>query len=162
MQYGFGRQLPIIPPCLNDLNLPTNQFNILATLAVVNPTEDGHDENYSPQSPKLSEPSLISTPPMNLSTIDDWETPHTTTDDNSFYLEDEPKRVYWTYPLVETFISEVEFRRIYVLAGPSPPSPPHEFRDRNVFCKNRGSVAACLRSLRTTDFPKKGHSRTIY
>ena len=31
-QCGFGRQLPIIPPSLNDLNLPPNPFNILATM----------------------------------------------------------------------------------------------------------------------------------
>ena len=45
MPYGFGQQLSIIPPSLNDLNLPPNPFNILATMAVVNPTEDGHDDN---------------------------------------------------------------------------------------------------------------------
>ena len=43
ISYGFGRQLPIIPPSLNDLNLPPNPFNILATMAVVNPTENGYD-----------------------------------------------------------------------------------------------------------------------
>ena len=36
--YGFGRQLPIIPPSLNDLNLPPNPFNILATMAVAHQT----------------------------------------------------------------------------------------------------------------------------
>ena len=46
MPYGFGHQLPIVPPSLNDLNLPPNSFNILATMAVVTPT---HDDNYSPQ-----------------------------------------------------------------------------------------------------------------
>ena len=49
---GFGRQLPFIPPSLNDLNLPPNSFNILTTMATANPTEEGHDENYSPQSPE--------------------------------------------------------------------------------------------------------------
>ena len=57
MPYGFGRQLPIVPPSLNDLNLPPNPFNILATMAVVNHTEDANDDNYSPQSP---EPSILS------------------------------------------------------------------------------------------------------
>ena len=42
MPYGFGRQLPIVPPSLNDLNLPPNPFNILAKMAVVNHTEDGN------------------------------------------------------------------------------------------------------------------------
>ena len=39
MPYGFGRQLPIVPLSLNDLNLPPNPFNILATMAVVNHRE---------------------------------------------------------------------------------------------------------------------------
>ena len=101
MPYGFGRQLPIIPPSLNDLILPTNPFNILATMAVVNPVEDSYDENYSPQSPELSEPSPISTPPKNISSIDGWETPHTTTDDNTFYSDDEPRRIYF-FPSIRT------------------------------------------------------------
>ena len=68
--YGFGRQLPCISPNLNDLNLPPNQFKSLATTAVVNPAEHDYDENYSPQSPEPSEPSPISTPPMNINSID--------------------------------------------------------------------------------------------
>ena len=52
MPYEFGLQLPILPPSLNDLNLPPTPFNILATMAVVNHTEDGNDDNYSPQSPE--------------------------------------------------------------------------------------------------------------
>ena len=48
MPYGFGQQLPIIPPSLNNLNLPPSPFNIVATRAVVNPTDDGYDENCSP------------------------------------------------------------------------------------------------------------------
>ena len=47
MPYGFGRQFPLIS--LNDLNLPPNPFNVLATMAVVNPAEDGYNDNYSPQ-----------------------------------------------------------------------------------------------------------------
>ena len=38
MPYGFGRQLPSISPSLNDLILPPNPFNILATMVVANPT----------------------------------------------------------------------------------------------------------------------------
>ena len=59
--YGFARQLPIIPPSLNDLNLPPNPFNILATMVIVNPKEYGYDDYYSPQSPEPSEPSSTST-----------------------------------------------------------------------------------------------------
>ena len=104
MLYGFRRQLPIIPPSLNDLNLPSNSFNILATMAVVNHTEDDNNDYYSPQSPEPSDPSPISTSPMNVNTFNSWETPYTTTDDNTFYSSDEPRRVYWTCPLDETFI----------------------------------------------------------
>ena len=55
MPYGFGQQLPIIPPTLNDLNLPPNPFKILATMAIANNTEDANDKNYSPESPEPSE-----------------------------------------------------------------------------------------------------------
>ena len=55
LQYGFGRQLPIVPPNLNDFNLPPNPLNILNTMAVVTQTHDD-DDGYSPQSPKLSDP----------------------------------------------------------------------------------------------------------
>ena len=74
--YGFGRQLPIVPPSLNDLNLPPNPFNILATMAVVHQTQNTHthDDNYSPQSPDPSELSSISSPPMNISAFNSWET----------------------------------------------------------------------------------------
>ena len=128
MSYGFGRQLPIIPPSLNDLNLRPNPFNILATMALLNPTGDRNDNNCSPQSPEPSDFSPISTRAMNLSTFDTWETPHTTTDDNTFYPEDEPKRVHWTSPLDETFHSEGKPRWIYLLSSPSPPSPPRKMQ----------------------------------
>ena len=91
MPYGFGWQLPIVPPSLTDLNLSPNPFNILATMTVVN---QEHDKYYSPQSPEPSEPSPIWTPPMNVSTFDSWETSHMTTDDNTFYTDDEPRRAY--------------------------------------------------------------------
>ena len=46
--YGFGRQLPTVPPSLNDLNLPPNPFNILNTTAIVTQTQD-NNEQYSPE-----------------------------------------------------------------------------------------------------------------
>ena len=63
--YGFGSQQPIVPPSLNDLNLPPNPFNVLAMMAVVRV-----DDANSPHSPEPSIPSPISTPPMNVSTIE--------------------------------------------------------------------------------------------
>ena len=98
MPYGFGRQLPIIPPSLNDLNLPPNPFNILATMAVANNIEEANDDNYSPESPEPSELSPISTPPMNVSAFDSWETSYTTTNDDIFYSSDEPRRIYFLPP----------------------------------------------------------------
>ena len=165
MPYGFGRQLPIGPPSLNDLNLPRNPLNILATMAVVNHTEDGNNDEYSPQSPKPSDPSPISTPPMNFSTFITWETPHTITDDKPFYSEDEPRRVYWTSPLDGTFYSEGEPRRIYLLSNPSPLSPPGKMKRKleigMSFPKRRGVSQHILRSLRSDDPLNKGHPRSI-
>ena len=97
-------------------------------MAVVNHAEDGNNDEYSPHSPEPSDPSPISTTPMNVSTFDSWETPHTTTDDNTFYSEDKPRRVYWTSLLDETFYSEGEPRRTYLLSSPSPPSPPRKMK----------------------------------
>ena len=58
MLFGFGGQLPIVPPSLNDLNLPPNPFNILNTMVVVTHTQDDNDE-YSPnhQSHLIHRPS---------------------------------------------------------------------------------------------------------
>ena len=83
--YGFGRQLPIVPPSLNDLNLPPNPFDNLAITAIAINTGDANDDNYSPQSPEPSEPSPISTPPMNVSAFNSWETSYTTTDNDTSY-----------------------------------------------------------------------------
>ena len=99
--YAFGTQHPIVPPSLNNLNLPPNPFNVLATMAV-----NEQDQDDSPQSQEPSDPSPISTPPMNLGTIEGWETPHTTTDDNTFCSsENEPGRVYWDFSPDEAFDS---------------------------------------------------------
>ena len=127
MPYGFGRQLPIVPSNLNDLNLPPNRFYILNTMPVVSQTQDDNDE-YSPQSPEPSDPSPISTPPMNVSTFNSWETPHTTTDDNTFYSSDEPRRVYWTSSLYQTFDSEDKPRSLHLLSSPSQPAPPRKMK----------------------------------
>ena len=97
MLYGIGRQLPIVPPILKDLNRPPNPFNILATMAVVN---HENDDNYDPQSPEPSEPSPISLNPMNVSTFDSWETSYTTTDDNMFYSDVESRRMYFCHQLL--------------------------------------------------------------
>ena len=88
--YEFGTQHSIVPPNLNGLNLPPNPFNVLATMTVIQ-----QDQEDSCQSPEQSDPSPISTPPMNFSNIEGWETPHTTTDDNTFYSpENEPIGIF--------------------------------------------------------------------
>ena len=117
--YAFSAQHPIVPPSLNDLNLPPNPFNVLATLGIIQ-----QDQKDSPQSPEPSDVSPISTPPMNLSSIDGWETPDTTTDDNTFYSsENGPRRFYWDFSPNETFDSN-EPRRVFAAASPSSTSPP--------------------------------------
>ena len=123
--YAFGTQHPIVPPSLNDLILPHNPFNVLASMAVIQA-----DQEDSHQSPELSDPSPISTPPMNLSTFEGWETPHTTTDDNTLYSsENEPRRVYWDFFPHETFDSN-EPRPVSPAESPSstPPPPPQQKR----------------------------------
>ena len=42
--HGFRAQQPIVPPCLNDLSLAPNPFQILETMALIN---NGHDDNFS-------------------------------------------------------------------------------------------------------------------
>ena len=111
--YGFGRQLPIVPPSLNDLNLPPNPFNILATMAIANNNEGANDDNYSPQSPEPSAPSPISTPPMNVSAINSWETSYTTTDNDTFYSSAQLRRIYFPPP-----------------SPASPHSPPRKLKRR--------------------------------
>ena len=69
--HGFGSQHPIVPPSLNDLNLPQNPFSVLATMVAIQA-----DEKYSRQSQEPSISSPILTPPMNVSTIEGWETTH--------------------------------------------------------------------------------------
>ena len=77
--YAFGTQHPIVPPSLNDFNLPPNPFKVLATMAVIQ-----QDQEESPQSPELSDPSPISTLLMKLSIIESWETLYATTGNNTF------------------------------------------------------------------------------
>ena len=75
MPYGFGWQLPIVRPSLNDLNLPLNPFNILNTIAIVTQTQDNNEQD-SPESPEPSLPSPISTPPMIVSAYKLGNTPY--------------------------------------------------------------------------------------
>ena len=84
---------------------------------------------------------------MNISTISGWETPHTTTDEKTFYSSDnDPRRVYWDASPNETFESG-EPRRVYPIASPpsTPPPPPQR--------KRRLSIGM--------SFPKKGECRSI-
>ena len=123
MPYGFGNQQPLVPPSLNDLNLPPNPFSVLATMAVI------RDDEYSPQSPEPTILSPISTPPINVSTIEGWDTMHTTTDNDTYYTDDEPRRVYWDISPSDTFDSN-EPRNVSVASSPSstPPPPPRQKR----------------------------------
>ena len=111
--YGFGRQLPIVPPRLIDLSQSANPFNILATMAIATNTGDASNDNYSPQSPEPSDPSPISTPPMNVSPFNSWETSYTTTDIDAFCSSDEPRRINFFPP-----------------SPASLPSPPRKLKRR--------------------------------
>ena len=135
--YGFGSQQPIVPPSLNNLNLPPNPLYVLASVAVVRV-----DDAYSPHSPEPSIPSPISTPPMNVSAIEDCDTTCTTTDGNILYLsENEPRRVYWDISSSDTFDSN-EPRNVSVASSPSSTPPPPRGQKRKL-------------SIRMS-FPKKG------
>ena len=124
--YGFGSQQSIVPPSLNDLNLPSNPFNVLETMAVIRA-----DDAYSPQSPEPSIPSPISTLPMNVSAIEGWDNTYTTTDDNAFYSsEKEPRRFYWHISLSDTFDSN-EPRSVSVASGVPPIRRFHEDKKEN-------------------------------
>ena len=153
--YGFGHQNPIVPPNLNDLNLPPNPFNVLATMAVVR-----QDEEDSPQSPEPSDPSLISTPLMNMSTIEGWKTPHTTTDDNTFYSSGgEPRGVSWDFSPNESFDSN-QPRHVSFASSPSStlPLPPGQKRKLSMgmtFPQKKGSVATHLRGMWPTPSSQK-------
>ena len=40
MLYGYGHQQLIVPPSLNDINLPAKPFNVFATVTVIQPDEE--------------------------------------------------------------------------------------------------------------------------
>ena len=128
LPYGFGIQHPIVPPSDNDLNLPRKPFNVLATETVIRA-----DEEYRPQSPEPSIPSPISTPPppMNVGTIEGWETTQTSTDDATFYTGDEPRRVYGDISSSDTFDSN-EPRNVSVASSPSSTPPPPRIHKRKL------------------------------
>ena len=144
MPNGLGRQLPIVPTSLNDLNLPPNPFHILATMVVVNHTAHGKEDIYSPQSPEPYELSLISTAPKNVSTFDNWETSHTTTDDNNFYSDDEPVRIY------------------FLPSTPTPPPPPRKMKKKwNWECRFQEKGECRSTSAKSADrrFPQQRTSQ---
>ena len=68
--YVFGAQQTFAASSLNNLNIAPKSLNISATFAVVEANSTQNNKNFSPQSMQPSEPSPISTPLSNLSTID--------------------------------------------------------------------------------------------
>ena len=134
-------------------------------MVVVHQTQNTHDDNYSPQSPDPSELSSISTPPTNVSAFNNWETSYTSTDDNTFYTSNEPRRVYWDLSSDDDLGSSVP-RNPSVASSPcftpaASKSTEKEDKPGNVLSQRRGSVAAHLRSLRADDPNSKGHPRSI-
>ena len=137
--YGFGSQQLIRPPSLNDINLPPNPFNALATMAAIRA-----DDAYSPQSPEPSIPSPTSTPPMNVSTIEGWDTTCTTTDDATFYTDDEPRRVYWDIQKGKKCVCRHE----PFLHTAASTKTKKETENGDVFSSKGGSEAAHLQGMR--------------
>ena len=94
---------------------------------------------------------------MNLRTIEGWETPHTTTHDNTFYSsENEPRRVYWNFSPDETFDSN-ERRRVSPAENHTAAFTATEEKNEHweVFSSKGGSVAAHLRDMRPNSSRKK-------
>ena len=156
LPYGFGNQQPVVPPSPNDLNLPTNPSNVLATVAVIRV-----DGEYSPQSPEPSIPSPISTPPMNVSTIEGWgDTTHTTTDNDTFNTDDEPRRVCWDISSSDTFDSN-EPRNVSVASSPSstPPPPPRQKRrlSMGMSFPQKGECHSTIARHAANPYRKKSH-----
>ena len=156
MPYGFGNQYPMVPPSLNDLNLPPNPFNVMATMAVIQV-----DERDRPQSPEPSIPSSISSPPMHISTTEGYETPHTTTDDNTFYSsENEARRVYWDIYSSDTFDSN-EPRNVSVASSPSSTPPPPRRQKRKLSMgmsfPKRGECRSTPARHAAKPYPKESH-----
>ena len=126
ISYSFGSQHPIVPPSVKDLNLPPNPFNVLATMAVIRANEE-----YSPQSTGPSIPSPNPTPSRNVSTIEGWEKTHTTMDDNTFFSEGEPRRVYCVVSSHENFDFN-ELRQASISSRPSSTPPPPRRQKRKL------------------------------
>ena len=142
--YGFGNRDPIVPHSPIDLNLPPNPFNVLTTMAINQADLTQRDEDYSPQLPEPSDKSPLSTPPMNLSSIEDWETPHTAMDNTRFYSADEPQRVYWDIFPSDTFDSNEPRSESFTSNPSSTPLPPRtkeKVELGDVFSSKKGGVS---------------------
>ena len=100
-------------------------------MAVVHQTQNTQDDNYSPQSPEPSELSSISTPRMNVSAFNSWETSYTSTDNNTFYNSDEPRRVYWDLSSDDDLGSSVP-RNPSVASSPCTTPPPPRAQKRKM------------------------------
>ena len=79
---------------------------------------------------------------MNVSTIEGWETTHTTTDDAMFHTDDEPRRVSWDISSSDTFDSN-EPRNVSIASSASSTPPPprrqkKEAQHGDVFSQKRG------------------------
>ena len=121
------------------LTQPLNTLNILATMLMVQTTAWQCDERDSPLSPVPSHLSSIKTPPMNISALENWET---SSDARTFNSEDKYRKIYFL---------------LQSLPSTATPETKEEFQHGDVLLKKRGSVAACLRSLRPIALWNKRH-----
>ena len=154
--YGFHSQHQIVPPSLTDHNLPPSPLSVFATMAVIRT-----DEEYGPESPGPSIASPIPRPPMDVSTTEGWKTTHTSTEDATFYFEDEPRRVYWVIFSSESFDSN-EPRHVSIASRASSTSPTPRQQKRKLsmgisFPKKKGvsqhTCEACGQPLRAKKTP---------
>ena len=92
-----------------------------------------------------------------LSSIDGWKTPHTTTDDSTFYSEDESRRVHWNSPWMKPLLRKAnsdEFICSPIHPAITTSQIEGETRDGNIRSKTGGVSQhvseACGKMLPTT------------
>ena len=129
------------------------------------------DKAFGTKSREPSIPSAISTPPIIVSTIEGWDTTHTTVDDATFYTDDEPRRGYWDISSSDTVDSN-EPRNVSAASSPcsTPPPPPRQKRKLNIemfFLKKVGvskhTCEACSQPLPARKTPLcSGKAQTLY
>ena len=133
---------------VNNRSFPESQSLQLSSPSIQCVEHHGDDTAKGrKQTPTIGAVRLISgfNDTMKLSTIEGWETPHTSTDITTFYSEDGPRRVYWDTSSNDTFNSS-EPRPVSFLSSPSSTPPPLRKQKRKLSM--------------VMSFPQKGECRS--